>query len=102
MTRPNKRKQAIKKMVQDRERHKIRKVEENGTIDTQWESSPEVEEPDVIPIGLIPMSAESESDDSDDDEVIVSEDEELEQPDEPAFERLMASAMHESKCVYSP
>ena len=41
----------------------------------------------------------SESDDSEDDEVIVSEDEEQEQPDKSAFEKLMARAVNETRCV---
>jgi hypothetical protein len=108
MTRPTKRTRATRKMVADREsRYKMRKLQENAIIDAlleehKWEPSPEPEEPDVIPIGLMRMNADfagSESDDSEDDEVVVSEDEEREQPDESAFERLMASAVNESRCV---
>jgi predicted RNA-binding protein with PUA domain len=83
-------------MVRERERqHKVRKIQERV-----WESSEEEE--DVTAIGLIQGSANSESDESEDDEVIVSEGEELEQADELAFGRLMASAVEESRCVLFP
>lgn len=87
MTRPNKRKQSVKEMVKGRERQrKIRKIQECETRSIQerrWESSDDEE--DVTAIGLIQGSADSESDESEDDEVMVSEGEELEQVDESAF-----------------
>ena len=66
MTRPTKRTRATRKMVKDREsRHKIRKLRENATTDSlaeeqKGEPSPEPEEPDVIPIGLMRMNRESQ------------------------------------------
>ena len=60
-------------------------------------SSAQVEE-DVTAIGLLQQSAGAESDESDESEdeledVLVSEGEELEEVDESAFGRLMASAV---------
>ena len=85
------------------ERERQRKVgkmrEERG-----WESSKKEE--DVTAIGLLQRSGglgsvpeSSESDESEDDEVLVSEGEELENFDESAFGRLMASAVEQSRCV---
>ena len=77
----------------DSDRNIIQEPEEPG-----WDSS-EVEE-DVTAIGLLQRSAgsvsnESDLEESEDDEledVLVSEGEELEEVDESAFGRLMASA----------
>ena len=81
MTRPNKRRRLVKEMVKERERQrKIRKLQESESRSIQergWVSSEDEE--DVTAIGLIQVGADSESDESDDDEVIVSEGEELEQ-----------------------
>jgi hypothetical protein len=107
MTRPSKRKQFLKKLANQREaQRKIRKIlHENDTSynaqDPGWESE-EKEEQDAVAIGLIQGSADSESDESEDDEVIVSEGEELEQADESAFGLLMASAARESRYVRIP
>lgn len=102
MTRPRKRKQIIQAMVKERERQrKIRKLQESQTMNIQqhdWESSEEEE--DVTAIGLIQKGSDSESDESDDDEVIVSEGEEFEQANDSAFRKLMASAVEESRCVW--
>jgi hypothetical protein len=99
MARPNKRKQLVKEMIKERERQrKVRKVQECETTsipEHRWESSEEEE--DVTAPGLIQGSVDSGSDESEDDEVIVSEGEELEQADESAFALLMASAMEESR-----
>src|SRR4029077_18036116 len=103
MARPNKRKLTVKKMVQDREsRHKIRKVQDAviGTREHKRESSPELEESDVIPTGLVPMGTDSEFDDLRNDDEIVGEREELQQLDESEFARP-ASAAHELRCVQS-
>ena len=75
MARPSKRTQSVRQMIHERERQrKVRKIEESSD-----------EEEDVTAIGLIQGNANSEFDESDDDEVIVSEGEELEQVNESAF-----------------
>ena len=101
----SKRKQSIREVVKERERQrKIRKMhEERG-----WESSDEEE--DVTAIGLLQpertrsadsVSASDEPDnsesESEDDEVLVSEEEELEEVDESAFEKLIKSALEQSR-----
>ena len=99
----SKRKQAIKEVTKERERQrKIRKMQE----ERGWESSEEEE--DVTAIGLLQrtrsadsVSASDESDNSDaeleDDEVLVSEEEEMEEVDESAFEELIKSALEQSR-----
>ena len=76
MARPSKRKQSIREMIKERERErKVRKMQE----ERGWESSEEEE--DVTAIGLLQRSADSVSDESDEsegDEVTVSEGEEQE------------------------
>ena len=72
MARPSKRTQSVRQMIHERERQrKVRKIEESSD-----------EEEDVTAIALIQGNANSEFDESDDDEVIVSEGEELEQANE--------------------
>ena len=88
MTRPTKRNQLNKEIARERERkRKIRKIQE----ERGWVSSEEEE--DVVAIGLLQGNhdADLSSDESEDDEVLVSEGEELEEVDESAFEKLMAS-----------
>ena len=102
MTRPNKRKQLCRKIAKEGGRQrKIQKIQKSETMHIQehgWESSENEE--DVTAIGLMQEREDSESDDSENDEVIVSEGEELEQANESAFGWLMASAMEESRCVW--
>jgi hypothetical protein len=105
MTRPSKKNQFLKRLANQREaQRKIRKIlHENDTSynnaqDHGWDSE-EKEDQDAVAIGLIQESAGSESDESEDDDVIVSEGEELEQVDESAFGLLMASAARESRYV---
>jgi hypothetical protein len=62
----------------------------------RWESSEEEE--DVTAPGLIQGSVDSGSDESEDDEVMVSG-EELEQADKSAFALLIASVMEESRYI---
>ena len=94
MTRPTKRNQLNKEIARERERkRKIRKIQE----ERGWVSSEEEE--DVVAIGLLQGNhdADLSSDESEDDEVLVSEGEELEEVDESAFEKLMASAVKQSR-----
>ena len=99
MARPSKRKRSIREVVKERERQrKARKIQE----ERGWESS-EVEE-DVTAPGLLQKStdqerADSSSEESWDDEVLVSEPEELDEIDESAFAKLMASAVEQPGCV---
>ena len=100
MGRLSTRKQSIWEVTKERERQrKARKIqEEHG-----WEAS-EVEE-DVIALGLLQRSgAGSESDleteESENDEVLVSEGEEQEEVDESAFGKLIARAVEQSRFVY--
>ena len=112
MARPHKRMQHIKELAKERKRKRnlndsdsdrniIQEPEEPG-----WDSS-EVEE-DVTAVGLLQQSAgsvsnESDLEESEDDEledVLVSEGEELEEVDESAFGRLMASAVEQSRYVW--
>ena len=93
----SKRKQSIKEVTQGRERQrKVRKTrEERG-----WES-PEVEE-DVVAPGFLQRSVadsapDSESEESENDGVLVGEGEEV---GESAFGKLMASAVEQSRCVW--
>ena len=93
-----KRKQFLKAIAVERERQrKVRKMQE----ERGWESSEEEE--DVTAIGLLQpkRSADSadESDESEDDEVLVSEGEEQEEVDESAFEKLIMSALEQSRYV---
>ena len=102
MTRPKKRKQLVRDMVsKERERQrKIRKLQESQSRsmpEPGWVSS-EDEEDISTATGPIQEDADSE-DDEFEDEVLVSEAEELEQVDESAFARLMASSIDESRCV---
>ena len=101
MTRPKKRKQFnVRDMVKERERQrKIRKLQESQSRsmpEPGWVSSEDEE--DITATGPIQEDADSE-DDEFEDEVLVSEAEELEQVDESAFARLMASSIDESRCV---
>ena len=103
MPRPNKRTRSTRGMVKERERRrKIRRIQEGEARKTQergWESSEQEE--DITAIGM-QGSIDLESDESEDDEVMVSEGEEQEQADESAFGQLMASAIEESRCVWPP
>ena len=71
-----------------------------------WESSDEEE--DITAIGLlqpertrsadsVSASDKSNNSESEDDEVLVSEEEELEEVDESAFEKLIKSALEQSR-----
>ena len=84
----------VKEREQKRKRQNIEREEERG-----WEFSEEEE--DVTAIGLVQSEcpAPDEFDESEDDEVVVSEGEEVEEVDESAFVRLMASAAEQSRCV---
>ena len=99
----NKRKQFLREIPVERERQrKIRKIrEERG-----WESSEEEE--DITAIGLQQrtrsavadsVSDESDASESEDDEVLVSEGEEQEEVDESAFEKLITSALEQSRYI---
>ena len=101
----NKRKKSISEVTKERERQrKIRKMQE----ERGWESSEE--EVGITAIGLLQrartrsadsVSASDESDNSDaeseDDEVLVSEEEEMEEVDESAFEKLINSSLEQSR-----
>ena len=101
----NKRKKSIREVTKERERkRKIRKMQE----ERGWESSEEEE--DVTAIGLLQRArtrnadSESTSDEStsgnsesEDDEVLVSEEEEVEEVDESAFEKLINSSLEQSR-----
>ena len=99
----NKRKKSIREMTNERERQrKIRKMQE----ERRWESSDEEE--DITAIGLlqpertrsadsVSASDESDNSESEDDEVLVSKEEELEEVDESAFEKLIKSALEQSR-----
>ena len=96
----SKRKRSIREVTKERERQrKARKrQEERG-----WEPS-EVEE-DVTALGLSQRNgagsaSDLESEESENDEVLVSEGEEQEEVDESAFGKLMASAVEQSMYVY--
>ncbi|KAN0072519.1 hypothetical protein V8E54_009448, partial [Elaphomyces granulatus] len=80
MTRPNKRKQLAREMVKERERQrKSRKLQENKSRRTPEHGCVDSEDDEL------------------EDEVLVSEAEELEQVNESAFARLMASSIGESR-----
>ena len=97
---PNKRKQLAREMVKERERQrKIRKLQETKSRRTPehgWASSEDEE--DITATGLTQGGVDSEDDELE-DEVLVNEAEELEQVNESAFARLMASNIDESRCV---
>jgi hypothetical protein len=106
MARPSKRKQSIRNVVQEREnQRKIRKRQLQGENRKNGSESSDEEE-DVLAVGLVIQgsanSAFDESDDDEDDDVWVSEGEEVQQANESAFARLMASAVTQSRCVWSP
>ena len=98
----NKRKKSISEVTKERERQrKIRKMQE----ERGWESSEEV---DITAIGLlqraqtrsadsVSASDESDNSESEDDEVLVSEEEEVEEVDESAFEKLINSSPEQSR-----
>ena len=99
----NKRKQFLRGIAVERERQrKIRKIrEERG-----WESSEEEE--DITAIGLQQrtrsavvdsLSDESDASKSEDDEVLVSDGEEQAEVDESALEKLITSALEQSRYI---
>ena len=99
----NKRKKSISEVTKERERQrKIRKMQE----ERGWESSEEEE--DITAVGLlqrtrtrsvdsVSASDESGNSESEDDEVLVSEEEEAEEVDESAFEKLINSSLEQSR-----
>ena len=100
MARLSKLKRSNREITKERERkRKVRKIQEERGC---GESS-EVEE-DVTAVGLLPDQQSAglfsdDSDESEDEDVLVSEVEELEGVDESAFGRLVASAAEQSRCV---
>ena len=99
----NKRKKSIREVTKERERQrKIRKMQE----ERGWESSEEEE--DITAFGLlqraqtqsadsVSASDESDNSESEDNEVLLSEEEEVEEADESAFEKLINSSLEQSK-----
>ena len=74
-----------------------------GQEDSGWESS-EVEE-DVTALGLFQRgeagsASDLESEESENDEVLISEGEEQEEVDESTFEKLTADAIEQSMYIY--
>ena len=84
-------------MEGERQRNFRKLREERG-----WESSEEEEDITVIGLQQRTRSAGSvsdESDESEDDEVLVNEGEEQEEVDESAFEKLMTSALKQPRYI---
>ena len=96
MARPSKRKQHMRELAKERKRK--RELASDTQEEHGWESS-EVEE-DVTAIGLLQHSVDlvlDEPEESEDEDLLVSEGEELEEVDKSAFGRLMVSAVVQSR-----
>ena len=102
--RPSNRKQSNREISKEREwQRKASKIQEMAVAEHGCES-PEVEK-DVTALGLLQGSAgsdqerASDSEESENGEVLVSEGEELEEVDESPSRKLMASAVEQSRCT---
>ena len=101
MARSSKRKQLSREKAKENVRQrKVRKIQE----ERGWESS---EAEDVMALGLLQRSADqeradsvSESEESENEEVLVSKKEELEEVDGSNRGKLMASAVERSMCAW--